>query len=84
MKALAAVDGLVTTGLERNLGGGAATVADDFVHLAIAAASAPAIAIAPIGPAGGAAAGFVCKALLGEKRLFRAGEYEVYATITAG
>jgi len=82
-KAITAVDGPVTTGLERHLGGSATAIANYFIHLAIAAASAPAITIAFVGPAGRAAAWLVCEALLGKESLFRAREYEFGTAITA-
>jgi hypothetical protein len=82
--AVAAVDRLVATGLERHLGGGAAAVADYFVHLTIAVASAPAIAIALVGSAGRTTAGLILKALFGEESLFRRGEDELGAAVTAG
>ena len=84
MKALAAVDGLVSAWLEGNLSCGATTIADNFIHLAITIAPAPAIAVALVGSAGRAAARLVSKAFLSEESLLGAREHKVDTTVTAG
>ena len=81
LEALTAVHGPISAGLEGNLGGAAATVADHFVHLTGAVAAV----LSPTGStAGGAAAGLILEALLGEKRLLAGGENEFVAAVTAG
>jgi hypothetical protein len=84
LKAFSAVDRLVTAGLKWYLGGSAAAVADDFIHLAIAAASASSITITFVGPAGRATAWFIREALFSEESLFGTGENEFGAAVTAG
>ncbi len=81
--AIAAIDGFVSAGLKRNLGGGAATITDYFVHLTIAIASSTAIAVTAVGAARGATARLICEAFLGEESLFRCCEGEFGAAITA-
>jgi hypothetical protein len=83
-EAIAAIDRPVATGLERHLGGGAATVADYFIHLAIATAGTAALGTALVGPAGRAATWFVCEAFLSEESLFGTRKYEFGAAVTAG
>jgi len=82
LEALAAVNGTIATGLERHLCGGAATVADYFVHLTLATVGV--LRGTARGTASGATTGLVLKALVGEKLLFAGGEYELCATVTAG
>ena len=83
--AITAIHGPVAAGLERHLGGAAAAVANYFIHLAVAGAPVvAAITVALVGPAAGAAGGLILKALLSEESLFRGGEYEFGATVTAG
>jgi hypothetical protein len=84
LKALAAVNGFISARLEGNLSSGAAAITDHFIHLTIAIAPAPAIAVALVGSAGRAAAWLVRKAFLGEKSLFGAREHKVDTTVTAG
>ena len=80
-EAFAAVHGLVATGLEGNLGGAAATIADHFEHLAFATVV---VAIGTTsGAASGAAAGFVLEALFGVESLFGSGEGEFLTAFTA-
>ena len=80
-EAIAAVHGLIATGLEGNLGGAAATIADHFEHLAFATVV---VAIGTTsGAASGAAAGFVLEALFGVESLFRSGEGEFLTAFTA-
>ena len=80
-EAFAAVHGLVATGLEGNLGGAAATIADHFEHLAFATVV---VAIGTTsGAASGAAAGFVLEALFGVEFLFTSREHEFVTTVTA-
>ena len=81
LRSLTAVHGPVSAGLEGNLRGAAAAVADHFVHLARAIA---AILSTAGGAAGGAAAGLVLEALLREKFLFAGRENEFVAALTAG
>jgi hypothetical protein len=71
-EALTAVDGLITAGLERYLGGAAATVTNSIIELAggIASAAVPAIAIAAVSTACRAAARFVGEALFSKESLF--------------
>ena len=80
-EALTAVHGPVSAGLEGNLRGTAAAVADHFEHL-------PGAVSAVLGTtgsaAGGAAAGLILEALLGEESLLAGGEDEFVAAVTAG
>ena len=81
-EALTAVDGTISTGLERNLGLAAAAVADHGVHLA------GGTAIAVLGTtgsaAGRAAARLILEALLSEELLLAGRENEFVAAVTAG
>ena len=81
--ALTAVDGTISTGLERNLGGLSAAIADHIVHNALS------VAVLAIGStagstAGRAAAGLILETLLREEFLFAGRENEFVAAITAG
>ena len=80
-EAIAAVHGPIAPGLEGNLGGAAAAIADHFVHLAFATVAA---VLTTGGAAGGAAAGLVLEALFSEESLFGSGEHEFVAAFTAG
>ena len=84
--AIAAVNGAITAGLEGNLRGSAATVADYFVHLTVAAVAATALsaAVTTGRAAGSATGGFVGEALFREELLLRSGEGEFGAAIAAG
>jgi hypothetical protein len=84
VEALTAVDGPVSTGLERHLGGAAAAIADYFVHLTLATTGSATLGIAPVGAAGMAPAGLVLKALLGKESLFGSRVYEFGAAVAAG
>ena len=84
MKALAAVNGFISARLERNLGSSTAAIANYFIHLTVAIAPAPAIAVALVGSAGRAAARLVRETLFSEKSLFGAREHKVDTTVTAG
>ncbi len=81
-KALTAVHGPISAGLERNLCLAAASVANYGVHLAGSAV------VAVLGAMGGtarlAAGGLILEALLSEKFLFARGENEFVAAVTAG
>ena len=81
-EALTAVDRTVTAGLERNLGGLAAAVADHIIHLTLAA-TVVAVLGTTRGAAGGAAAGLVLEALVSIELLLRSGENELGAALTA-
>ena len=81
IKAGTAVDRAVSAGLERNLRGLAAAVANHFIHLTLAA-------IAAVGLTTGCAtcratARLVLEALIGIELLFRSGENELRAALTA-
>ena len=80
-EAFTAVHGPISTGLEGHLGGGAAAIADHFVHLALATVAA---VLTTGGAAGGAAAGLVLEALFSEESLFGSGDHEFVAAFTAG
>ena len=80
--AVAAIDGLVTTGLERNLSGSTAAVADHFVHLTLATIGIAAI-VTTGSTAGGAATGFILETLLSVERLFGSRESEFLAAFGA-
>ena len=83
-EAIAAVYRTIAMGLERNLGGATAAVADHFIHGAIGRT----VGIAAVGTTGSAAgratAGLILEALLGVESLFRSREGEFLATFTAG
>ena len=81
--AIAAVDGAIAAGLEGHLSGGAATVADHFVHLARRAAAALRAAVATGGTAGSTTGRLVGEALFREELLLGSGEGELGAAITA-
>ena len=81
-EAIAAVHGTIATGLEGNLGGAAAAVADHFVHLT--GSSVAAVLGTTSSAASGAAAGLVLEALLGEESLLGSRENEFVAAVTAG
>jgi len=85
LEAVTAVDGLVTAGLEGNLGGTAASVAHGAVHLARGASPVvpSAAGVALVGAASGAAARLVGEALFREESLFRDSEGEFRAAVTA-
>ena len=80
-KAIAAVHGLVATGLEGNLGFLAAVGADGREHLALRAGAA--VLSAEGGTALRAAAGLVLEALLGVELLLGSREDELLAAIAA-
>lgn len=82
VEAVAAVHGTVAAGLEGDLGGSAAVVANHVVHGAIGAVLAAGLATA--GPASGAAAGLVLEALVGVELLLGSGENELAAAVPAG
>ena len=80
--ALTAVDGTISTGLERNLGLAAAAVTDHCEHLA---GSTTVSVLSTAGStAGRAAAGLILETLLREEFLFAGRENEFVAAITAG
>ena len=83
VEAIAAVYGTIAMGLERNLGGAAAAIADHFIHGAIGRT----VGIAAVGTtgsaAGGAAAGLILEALLGVELLLACGEDELSAAVFA-
>ena len=81
-KALTAIHGTISAGLERNLGLAAASVTDHGVHLA--GSTAVAILRTTGSAAGGAAAGLILEALLREKFLFAGRENKFVAALTAG
>ena len=81
VEAGAAIDRTVSAGLERNLGGLSATVADHIVHLALSASTA--VVRAAGGTASGAATGLILEALVGIELLFRSGENKFRAALTA-
>ena len=85
LEAVTAIDGLVAAGLEGNLGGTAASIAYGAVHLTGGASPviASAAGIALVGAAGGAAARLVGEAFFREESLFRSGEGEFCAAVTA-
>jgi hypothetical protein len=81
VEALTAKYGTVATGLEGDLRGYAALVANHVVHLALPTA----YSIVPAsGAARGAAARLVLETLFGVERLFRSGEREGLAALLAG
>ena len=82
LKALAAVDGLVATGLDGHLRRAAAAIADDFVHLALRTAAA--VLGATRRTAAGATARLVLEALLRIERLLGSGENKFGAALAAG
>ena len=80
--AVAAIHGLVSTGLERNLSGGTAVVADHFEHLTLAAIGVVAV-VTTGSTAGGAATGFILETLFGVEGLFGSREGEFLAAFGA-
>ena len=82
VEAVTAIHRTIATGLERDLGGTAAAIADHVVHLALAVAGLATSGTAR-GAAGGAAAGLVLEALVGIELLLRRGENEFLAALTA-
>ena len=81
--AIAAVYRTISAGLERNLGGLSAAIADHIVHNALS------IAVLAIGSTAGstasrAAAGLILEALVSIELLFGSGENELVAALTAG
>ncbi len=81
LEALTAVHGPVSAGLEGNLRGLSAAVADHFVHLAGAIAAVLGTAG---GAAGRAAAGLILETLLREEFLLAGRENEFVAAVAAG
>ena len=81
LKAIPAINGLISAGLKRHLGGAAAAIANHFVHLARAAV--PTVIITLVCPTGRTAAWFISEALLSKKGLFRSSKGEFGATIAA-
>ena len=67
VKAIAAVHGAITAGLERHLSGYAATVANDFVHLPFATAGV--LGVTAGRAATGATAGLVLEAFVSKELL---------------
>ena len=95
LEAVAAIHGLVTARLERNLGNAAAARACCFEHLALAAATVTAAAAATATataharglaglPAIRATAGLVLEALLFVELLFAGGKRELIPAVDAG
>lgn len=82
LEAGAAIDRTVSAGLERNLSGLAAAIADHIIHLALATIGAT-IRLTTSRAASGAAAGLILEALVSIKLLFRRGEHEFCAALTA-
>ena len=81
VEAGAAIDRTVSAGLERNLGGLSATVADHIVHLALSTSTA--VVRAASRTASGAATGLILEALVGIELLLRSGENKFRAALTA-
>ena len=84
LEAGAAVDRTITAGLEGNLGGTAAAIADYIVHGTIGVAVLVAAGSTTGSAASGATAGLVLEALLGEESLLGSSEHEFGAAVTAG
>jgi len=82
LEAVAAVYGPISAGLEGHLGGGSATIANHFIHLAFATIGV--LAVAAGAAATGAAAGLVLEPFVSKELLLRSGKNELGATITAG
>lgn len=82
LEALAAVHRTVATGLEGHLGGSAATIADDFIHLTIATTGI--LAVAAGTAARWATAGLILEPLVSKELLLGRGENELGAAIPAG
>ena len=68
LKAITAVHGAIATRLEGHLGGGAAAVADHFIHLPLPAAGV--LAVTAGTAAGGATAGLILESLVSKELLF--------------
>lgn len=81
-EAIAAVDGTVVTGLERNLAGLAALAANRVEHLPVTAAATGRISLASVA-ASLAALGLVAEALLGEELLLLNCESELLTAVLA-
>ena len=80
-KASAAVHRTIALGLERHLGGVAAAIADHVEHLTL---SAVGVVLIAAGNAAIMAAGrIVLESLVREELLFRSGEHEFLAAVTA-
>jgi hypothetical protein len=82
VEAFAAVHRAIAAGLERHLRGYAATVADHFVHLAIAAVGV--LRGAARGAACGATAGLVLESFVSKELLLAGREHELLATVPTG
>ena len=82
LEAGAAIDRTVSAGLERHLSGLTATVADHIVHLALATVGAT-VRLTAGGTASRATAGLILEALVSIELLFRSGENEFRAALTA-
>ena len=83
LEASAAIYRTISAGLEGNLSGLTAAVADHIIHLTIAGAGS-AVLGATLRAAGGAAAGLVLETLVSIELLLGSGEYEFVAALTAG
>lgn len=85
LEARAAVHRAISAGLERNLRGLAAAVADHIVHLTIAATgAAAAVGLTTLSAARRATTGLILEALVGVELLLGRGEYELCAALAAG
>ena len=82
-EALTAVDRTVSAGLEGNLSGTAAAIADHVIHLTLAAVAVATVLLTAGGTAGRAAAGLILEALVGVELLLGSGEHELVATLAA-
>ena len=82
-EALTAVDRTVSAGLEGNLSGTAAAIADHVIHLTLAAVAVATVLLTAGGTAGRAAAGLILEALFCIEFLFTCGESEFLAAILA-
>ena len=82
-EALAAIDRAILPGLEGNLRGAAATDADHFIHLTLAAVAVATVLLTAGGTASRAAAGLILEALVSIELLLRSGENEFRAALTA-
>lgn len=81
-EAIAAVHRAVATGLERHLRGGATTVTNDFVHLAITTVGV--LAVTASTAASGATARLILESLVSKELLLGTGEHELSTAIAAG
>ncbi len=83
IEALTAEYGTISAGLERNLSGTAAAIADHVIHLTLATVVVLAIGLTTGCTASRATAGLVLEALVSIELLLGSGEYELVAALTA-